>query len=896
MNASFESEGPQLVSMNSQGAKGVSVASHIVLIFDVPVVASAGRMMVMSGNRIVAELEIAGSSRFHISGNTVTVDLPDDLPYGAEIRVSIDYGLVKDLEGKPSSHGERYFNTENSPFPIHLTGTDGNDQLRGGEGADLLKGMGGDDDLQGFGGDDVLDGGDGDDRLVSTGGNSTLAGGKGNDELRSTSTGRDRFEGGAGNDRLFGGDGGDTFDGGSGDDVIEATLAGSAGQVTIVGGGEGQDRIRVELGAGQQAVVSGGSGSDVFLLGPTGSDSFVSLTDFAHGTEGDLLDVTALLTPARLSQGNPFGASGYLRLQQEDGNTLLQFDADGAAGAQHGFRTVASLVGVSAASMLAGGFAGGVTAAPGQNGLQFSGTGGNDELTGTAQADTMRGGKGDDAFEGAAGNDLLEGGEGNDKLVGGDGDDHLDGGAGDDELADSDGNSMLLGGEGKDTLHIAGQGAGTASGGNGDDTLSTSAGNHLLLGGEGNDRLTVRVHDFSDAPFPWVIPPVLIAATLDGGAGNDVFEVSMPGFPGQTVRAAGGAGVDTYVLRDDLPANAYVVSDFQAGSGGDQIDIMQFFFPRERTFNPFDPAERMLRLVQRGNDAVIELNVEFRSSKAPVYGDLVVLQNVSISSLTAANFVGGILPDGASGALALTGGSGNDVLEGSFYADVLIGGAGSDVLSGGRGFDRLEGGDGNDILNGGVGENLLSGGSGVDIAIYDAMRFWYSWTPTEQGWSLRDPSMFSPYAMSVVDQLSGIERLRFTDMSWALDIDGTAGKVYRLYQAAFDRVPDKVGVGFWMAKVDQGMPMSQVLDAFIASAEFRTLYGAAPTHAELVARFYQNVLHREADPVGTAFWNKVLDEGRATVADVLSHFSESPENQQEVAKVIGNGFAYQEFV
>ena len=32
----------------------------------------------------------------------------------------------------------------------------------------------------------------------------------------------------------------------------------------------------------------------------------------------------------------------------------------------------------------------------------------------------------------------------------------------------------------------------------------------------------------------------------------------------------------------------------------------------------------------------------------------------------------------------------------------------------------------------------------------------------------------------------------------ALDINGTAGQVYRLYQAAFDRKPDLVGLGYWI--------------------------------------------------------------------------------------------------
>jgi hypothetical protein len=45
-----------------------------------------------------------------------------------------------------------------------------------------------------------------------------------------------------------------------------------------------------------------------------------------------------------------------------------------------------------------------------------------------------------------------------------------------------------------------------------------------------------------------------------------------------------------------------------------------------------------------------------------------------------------------------------------------------------------------------------------------------------------------------VDQLSGVERIAFSDATIALDIAGTAGQVYRIYQAAFSRTPDKPGL------------------------------------------------------------------------------------------------------
>ncbi|MDZ5461848.1 type I secretion C-terminal target domain-containing protein, partial [Azohydromonas lata] len=62
------------------------------------------------------------------------------------------------------------------------------------------------------------------------------------------------------------------------------------------------------------------------------------------GANGDVLDVNDLLRNAALGfdGSNPF-AGGYLRLVQSDADTLVQFDADGAAGAAKEFVTIAVL-------------------------------------------------------------------------------------------------------------------------------------------------------------------------------------------------------------------------------------------------------------------------------------------------------------------------------------------------------------------------------------------------------------------------------------------------------------------------------------------------------------------------------------------------------------------------
>ncbi|MEG2902275.1 MAG: DUF4214 domain-containing protein [Massilia sp.] len=138
------------------------------------------------------------------------------------------------------------------------------------------------------------------------------------------------------------------------------------------------------------------------------------------------------------------------------------------------------------------------------------------------------------------------------------------------------------------------------------------------------------------------------------------------------------------------------------------------------------------------------------------------------------------------------------------------------------------------------------------------------------------------------------DRIKFTDTTIALDTgaDMVGGQAYRIYKAAFDRMPDQVGLGFWIAQMDRGMALSTVAENFILADEFLKIYGSAPTHAAIVDKFYENVLNRAGDAGGIAYWNGLLDQGKLTVAEVLASFSESAENFTRLATVIGNGFEY----
>ena len=122
------------------------------------------------------------------------------------------------------------------------------------------------------------------------------------------------------------------------------------------------------------------------------------------------------------------------------------------------------------------------------------------------------------------------------------------------------------------------------------------------------------------------------------------------------------------------------------------------------------------------------------------------------------------------------------------------------------------------------------------------------------------------------------------------DDDGTpsttspAAQVTRLYDTVFDRAPDDAGLTFWTNALRVGVGLDDVAELFVASPEFRDRYGDIGA-GEFVNLLYQNVLDREPDPEGQAFWTSNLQSGVLDRDDVVLAFSESPEHVAKVGPV-----------
>ena len=194
----------------------------------------------------------------------------------------------------------------------------------------------------------------------------------------------------------------------------------------------------------------------------------------------------------------------------------------------------------------------------------------------------------------------------------------------------------------------------------------------------------------------------------------------------------------------------------------------------------------------------------------------------------------------------------------------------------------LTGSTGAEHFASGIANDSIDGAAGVDTVIYNCNKDAFTITKTASGWTVSSSA-------EGLDTLSNVERIKFGNETLALDISGNAGQTYRLYQAAFNRVPDNGGLKFWIAAMDGGASLLEVATGFMSSPEFQGLYGTAPTSEDFVTKLYTNILHRTPDPGGYAYWVNVLNTKLITQAQALVFLSESTENQAGVINAIING-------
>jgi hypothetical protein len=109
--------------------------------------------------------------------------------------------------------------------------------------------------------------------------------------------------------------------------------------------------------------------------------------------------------------------------------------------------------------------------------------------------------------------------------------------------------------------------------------------------------------------------------------------------------------------------------------------------------------------------------------------------------------------------------------------------------------------------------------------------------------------------------------------------------VIRLYQAAFDRVPDQAGLMGWAHALWAGaITETQVAQGLIGSPEFAFHYGTSQVSTAFVSALYTNVLGRQGSDSEISAW---VNSGQSA-SQILTGFSDSAEFAHNTqVKVVG---------
>jgi Ca2+-binding RTX toxin-like protein len=708
---------------------------------------------------------------------------------------------------------------------VVLGGSEGNDTMYGDRGIDTLWGDGGDDYLNGGSEADQVFGGDGDDIIEDFFGDGDfLRGNKGNDVISTDRGVGDILFGDSGKDFIMAGTDVVEVFGGEGDDFI----LGSTGGDGLLGN-EGDDWI--EGGEGFDGL--SGENSDLFFNSPIiGHDVLNGQgndTDYDGESGDDIMFGNAGITRANgmlgfdwiIQKGDTDTSGAVINLGLSrfvNQQALTLRDRNDAVEGASGWKYNDTLIGTSAPT----GAVGAVTGPVGgpvtdsqllsQNVDLISGLGDLVRLTpggllgqSAVTAAFIAGGgafsalaKDTTIFDPQNGGDILLGGAGSDVITGLAGNDIIDGdrwlnvkievhankdgtgglvtnlaSVGSDGSVDSLNEikaDMLAGrinpGQLKIVRELITDGALAT-----DDDVAVYAGNRSDYTITRNANGTVTVRDNNLAPsldeFGLVVP-LLADEGTDTLSKIEILRFTNRNADGTMILGINGRPTFTDVRVNSLGAGT-------AASGA----------PTILDANGGTPTQGQLLTASSLGitdlDGFIAANVAFQWQIAPVGTAANSPLWVNVVGATAAAFtpaateVGQILRVVASFSDSLgnfetltstpTGGVGTS-FTGRGRRDTVTLTAFDDIASGLGGADSIDGGAGNDTLNGGAGNDTLIGGTGIDTAVFAS-------TSALATFAVNANGSITVTTAEGADNLTGIEKLQFTDRTMSLNV-GTA--------------------------------------------------------------------------------------------------------------------------
>ena len=818
----------------------------------------------------------------------------DQITTGSGIDYAYGESGDDNINGVLDSDGTyRYWESSGKQW---LYGGEGNDTIIGGTDADNILGEAGNDYVDGREGNDVISGGDGNDKLFGSEGNDSLNGGSGDDILYSGS-GVDSVEGEAGDDTLHsyletgvktlrGGEGNDTIWGGVDDDFIygdegdDPWLAGYAGN-DIIYGGTGIDQLYGHEG---NDTLNGGAGSD-WMEGGDGDDTYYidDIWDNVYDTSGndtlhisvDYYNVDSTIENIQYSDGVKelpywidaliYDESSVHRHHYEENNKTFKYLFPQQA---LSYFNAKDLNGWSAAgSSLEAAFLHSTSLLSNLVDINFGQTSNAyqaNTIAVSTNAQTNSGGYGRNPDNSRVYNDF----ESSDIFM---------------EKSNADPSITSPNYALESLVHELGHALGLKhpfSYGDADGNIPQTP--YLTSSLEENLQWTTmsytddaKYYSASFRPLDLAALQYLYGVSPSANAGDTTFTFSK----NEGTFVYDGQGADTIDATTATAAATIYLTQGDWSYIGVKSD-----------------------LITASNQLTINFNTVIESVKSGSFNDTLYGNDIgnTMDGNSGSDDIYGYL-----GNDTISGGKGNDRLFGGEGDDILYSGSGDDSVNGGAGDDFLYGGEGNDVLYGEAGNDTtfaddgsdtITGGAGIDTIKYTLSQVNYTLAVGKTNSTIKETNT------NTNDSFNTIERIVFADNAVALDIDGanSAGGIYRTYQAAFNRTPDKVGFGYWIDRADNGASAVQMAEEFVWSGEFQTLYGVTTSDNYLVGNdieavvdlFYQNVLGRTPDQGGLDYYASTIVAEDKTGGRVLAEIADSAENRANLLPTIESGMQY----